>query len=298
MTVLGDTGGQTGGEGTGSGGGTGSGAGNTGGATSGGAGGGAQGSGQAQGNTGGTPSWRDSLPEDIKNDPSILPFSDLTNFTKSFISTKALVGKKGIIPPGEKATDEEWGRFYKDLGQPELDKYEIKAPEGRDVSPETITKYKELAHKHGLLPKQAQGLIEDYTSFEHQAEEAEANAVAVESVAQLNILKAEWGEGYQKQVDLAKLAITESKIAGIKEWIDTGMGDDPMVIKILNFTGKLLGEDKLRGQGSGNMGQTPTEIEKEHEKLQAELFTLRSNDPRYKPLENRVMDLAKKRWGT
>lgn len=212
----------------------------------------------------GTVNWRDSLPDDIKSHTAISQFPDVGMLAKSYIHAQSMVGKKGVIVPGEKASDEEWGSFFKSIGQPERDKYDIKAPEGVQVNPEVLNQFKEMAHKNGLLPKQAQGLLDWYTKYEGQViaqTKAQKDAAEKQSVEQL---KVEWGEGFDKQSKLAQMAVNELGGDEFKKYLgDKGLINDTYLAKVFAKVGKLMGEDKIRGEGGGKFGMTPVEIQSE-----------------------------------
>lgn len=259
-TILGD-GGAAGAAGT-SGGGGAAGAGGTGGS------GGSGGSGAAA-------SWRDSLPDDLKADPSLQPFSDVATLAKSYVSTKAMVGKKGVIVPGEKATDEEWTRFYREAGQPELDKFDVKIPDGKKTDPALVSKFKEIAHKTGLLPRQAQGMLEWYTGLEEEAGKTRDATKKVEMKEQWEGLRKEWGQGYDRQMEIGEFGVRELG-EDVANWLlKTGLSKDANMVKILNRFGKAVGaEDKIRGDGGGGRisgGQTPAEIQKQIDNIRGNL---------------------------
>lgn len=79
------------------------------------AGGGDPGAGQ-----GGGQAWTAFLPEDMRQHPEIARYADdLPGLAKDYLNKNALVGKKGVIPPGDKATETDWDAFYKQLGRPD-----------------------------------------------------------------------------------------------------------------------------------------------------------------------------------
>lgn len=258
MSLLGDQGG------TGQGGGTGSGGGGNAGA-----GGGAGNAGANSGGGGGqSASWRDSLPEDIRANPALAQIHDIPSLAKSFVHAQSVIGKKGVFPPGEKATDEEWTQFFKSIGQPELEKFEIALPKDKQTNPELVTKFKALAHKNGLLPKQAQALMDWYVNEETGAADARTKASKLENDAQLETLKKDWGEGYDKQVALARLAVNELGGEVFQQYLTkSGLADNAQLARFMAKVGKLLGEDKIRGDGGGKLGQTREEIQGEINKV-------------------------------
>jgi hypothetical protein len=237
---------------------------------------GAQGSNQsgAGANVDGNQSWRDSLPDDIKSDPSLQVFNDVPSLAKSYLSTKAHVGKKGVIVPTDKSSDEEWSAFFKSAGQPELDKYEIKAPQGVNANPEAVAKFKEIFHKAGLLPRQAQAVLDAYLPYAQETANSRAEALKAQRQEGLANLKKEWGQGWDKQIGYAKLFMREHGGDGAMEWqSNTDIGNDAMFLKLMAKAGSLMGEDKLRGDGGATTGKTPAEIQSRIDSLM--------QDPKY-----------------
>lgn len=208
--------------------------------------------------------WRDELPEDIRGNGAIAQFKDIASLAKSYVHAQSLIGKKGVVVPGEKATPEEWASFYKAIGQPEADKFEVSGPKDVKLNETFLKGFKEVAHKSGLLPKQAQGLLEWYLETEKTfAGEAQAT-VKAEQERGLDELKKEWGQGYTKQIALAKAAVKELGDQDLIAYLDqSGLGNDPKLIRLMAKAGALLGEDHIRGEGGGQFGKTPAEIRKE-----------------------------------
>lgn len=232
---------------------------------------GAPGGGAGTGASGGSASWRDTLPEDIRANPAISSFQDIPSLTKAFIETKSMVGKKGVVLPGEKATDEEWGNFYKSLGVPEADKYELAPPQGVELDAGFVSAFKETALKAGLLPRQASAMLAKYSEFQKQGETAELKEIETIAKEQMEGLKKEWGDGYDKEIRTAQVAVKELGGEDFVKYLDeSGLGNDVQVIKFMSKVGKLLGEDKLREGGAiSTDAQTRTEIQGQLDDLRA-----------------------------
>lgn len=225
---------------------------------------------QGTGNGGSSSSWRDSLPDELKSHGSLQNFTDIASLAKSYVHAQQAIGKKGVIPPNEKSSDEEWSQFYKSIGQPELDKYEVKAPEGKQVNEDVVKNFKEMAYKSGLLPKQAQGLMDWYIKNEEGAVASQLAAKEMKTKEGLTNLKKEWGDGYSKQIAMAELPLKEfGDEDTIKHFKELGITKDPTFIKFMNKVSSLMGEDKLRGQGEGKFGKTPAELKSELDTIMA-----------------------------
>ena len=219
----------------------------------------------------GASSWRDALPEELKSNPALGQIQDLPSLAKSYLHAQSLVGKKGVIPPNQNSSDEEWSAFYKTLGQPELEKFTVDA-KGKQVAPEMLNKFKETAHKLGLLPKQAQGLYDFIVGQEEAGAQSRTQAAQQAKLEGLNTLKKEWGQGFDKEVSAARLAVREVGGQEFMEFLEkSGLGDDVNVIRAMAKFGKLLGEDRIRGEAGGRFGRTPAEVQNEIAKIQGDM---------------------------
>lgn len=267
-----------------------------------GAGAGTQGTGQSAGTqTGkaGVQSWRDSLPEDIRANPSLLPVENVETLAKSYIHAQSLIGKKGVFPPGDKASPEDWGKFYDSLGRPAKDKYEIKPSDKVTVDPKVLEGFKEQAYNAGLMPQKAQEMLNWYaetTAAQAQAAQAEKQTQAI---AQQAGLKQRWGEGYDKELARADLALTElgpEAAPYIKHLQESGLSKDVKLIELFNLMAKkYLKEDQLKGEAVGSMGQTPNEIEEELAKMWAHPAMTDKNHREHQIIVNKMGELNRKK---
>jgi hypothetical protein len=239
--------------------------GNPGGAGAGGAAGGSGAAGSGAGGGQAQPSWRDTLPDDLKNNPALQTFSDVTNLAKSYVSAQQTIGKKGVIVPGEKATEEDWSTFYKGIGVPDLEKFHVEQPKDTPIDGERLTKFKEMAHASGLLPRQAQALLSKYTAYEKELVDGQVKQIEEAQGRQIAALKKEWGDGWDKQVSYANYVVKEIGGEDFAKYISkTGIGNDVNFIKIFAKLGEMLGGEKaLAGAGATKFGNTPQEIQTE-----------------------------------
>ena len=217
--------------------------------------------------------FQDLIPESFREEKSLTNFNNMEDFVKSYLHAQKLVGSDKIPVPNKHATDEDWNEVFKRLGapnDPEGYKYSFKDEE---VDQEQIKAFNQTAHKLGLLPKQAEGLIKFYNEFNNtQAQALEEQA----ATAQLNTeaeLKKEFGPQYGKRLDQAKKLATET--VGIDVLNNTiledgsRLGDNIHIIKAFSMLADKLSEDEIiKGDGVGYM--TANEIEKEIAELTEE----------------------------
>jgi hypothetical protein len=197
------------------------------------------------------PSWRDQLEEGIRSDPSLSHIQDIGSLAKSYVNAQKMIGADKIAVPSKHATPEDWQGVFRKLGLPEtVDKYELEAP--KDSDPELIKGFKDIAHKNGILPKQAGELLKFYQGINDKAK-ADIQAQQTQAVeAGVKELRTEWGDHYDHEVLNAKAALKRFGDDKLNQWLEeSGAGNSPHVIRLLNRMGKTLGEDQLRGVGGG-----------------------------------------------
>ena len=216
------------------------------------------------GTSGGSASWRDSLPEGIRGDASIQSMPDVPTLAKAFIETKSLVGKKGIVPINEKSTDEEKATFYKSLGMPEAEKYEVRLPDGHKIPEARLKSLKELGHKIGILPGQLNEFIADQVKYDTESATNSKAALTAETQKNITSLRNEWGAAFEKNVAYAQSAVREVGGQALLDHLEkTGLGNDIEVIRAFSKMGQFFGEDKLRVGGNVTQGKTPAEANAE-----------------------------------
>lgn len=209
------------------------------------------------------PDWATGLPDDLKSHPSLANYSDLPTFVKSAIEAEKLIGKKGVIKPGENATPEEINKFYNELGRPEkAEGYALKRPESwpEDLAfTETLVpKTQEIFHKNGLTDAQAKGLWEDYHGMIAEASKEQGAMAKVDVDRGIAELKVEWGgeDKYKANVETAVMAVKEFGGDKLVDFLnETGLGDHPALIKAFANAGKQLREDGFIGGDTKNSGQ-------------------------------------------
>jgi len=217
--------------------------------------------------------FKDLIPENFKEEKSLENFNNMEDFVKSYLHAQKLVGADKIPVPNKHATDEDWNEVFKKLGapnSPEDYKYNFKDEE---VDQSTVQEFNKAAHRLGLLPKQAEGLIKFYNemnvnnaaSQEQQAAEAQMNTEAE--------LKKEFGPQYAKRLDQAKRLAVNSLGEDFLEntYLKDGsrLGDNLKVIKAFSDLADKLSEDPII-QGDGSSYMTAKDIEKEINELTQE----------------------------
>jgi hypothetical protein len=244
-------------------------------------------------------SWKEAIPEDLRNDPNISKFTELEALAKSYVNATRMIGQDKVAVPNNNSTEDQWNEVYNKLGRPESpDKYKLEV--NSDVVPldeSAVKSFAENAHKLGLNNKQAQGILEFYkNSMEGSVQQSQVDMETAQAQTEQELRK-EWGRAYDDNIRkagaLAK-ANMNPEILDMQLQDGTRLGDHPAIIKGFAGIANLLSEDKLVSTESENVSQGTdyaAEISKivndrdgpywnkahpDHDKIVQQVFTLRT----------------------
>lgn len=213
-----------------------------------------------------------SLDPEIGSDPSLKVFKDVKDLAKSYVHAQKMLGKDKTILPGKNSTPEEWQQLFHKLGVPqELDKYEIKKGEKYVASDEVINEFKKLAFENNLLPNQAQKML-DWFNDRASNNMTKAQADQQEKMQQnWQNLEKEWGAGFEKNIQAAKTVVKEFGSPEIIDYLnETGLGDDPKLVKFLAQIGQNLKEDSFKEEAVSHLAMTPQEAKKKYTEIMSD----------------------------
>jgi len=255
----------------------------TGGDNSGGDGGGARmGSGGGTGGEGGVVykpdgSYRDALPEDVRTDPSLANLDSVEKLAREHVNAQKLLGRKGVILPGENAKPEDWDKVYNALGRPaKADGYDLtgfKPPEGLPWNAEAQTEILPLLHKRGLTQAQLVGVMQDYAEVQNKHFTAMNKNAAKFADSTIKTLKKEWGAEADQNLDAADREAryffdTDLAAArGLRLADGTYVLDHPLLAKAFKRVADEFGEDNIvtrkrpLGGGANDKGSAKAEID-------------------------------------
>ena len=217
--------------------------------------------------------FKDLIPENFREEKSLENFNNMEDFVKSYLHAQKMVGADKIPVPNKHSTDEDWNEVFKRLGAPSSPddyKYDFK---DQEMDSGQVQEFNKTAHKLGLLPKQAEGLIKFYNEMNGNIA---ANQEEQAAQAQLNVeaeLKKEFGPQFNKRLDQAKRLAVNSLGQDFLEntYLKDGsrLGDNLTVIKAFSSLADKLSEDPII-QGDGSSYMTAKDIEKEITELTQE----------------------------
>jgi len=210
--------------------------------------------------------FKDLIPESFKEEKSLENFNNMEDFVKSYLHAQKLVGADKIPVPNKHATDEDWNEVFKRLGapgNPEDYKYNLK---DQEMDTGQLQEFNKTAHRLGLLPKQAEGLIKFYNELNGNIASNQEDQAAEAQLATETELKKEYGPQFAKRLDQAKRLAVNSLGQDFLEntYLKDGsrLGDNLTVIKAFSDLADKLSEDPII-QGDGASYMTAKDIEKE-----------------------------------
>ena len=217
--------------------------------------------------------FKDLIPDNFKEDKSLNNFNNMEDLLKSYKHAQSLVGADKIPVPNKHATEEDWNEVFKRLGAPEKPedyKYDFK---DQEMDSQQVSEFNKTAHKLGLLPKQAEGLIKYYNEMNGNKAASEEGAAAEAQLVTETELKKEFGPQFSKRLDQAKKLAVNSLGSDFLEntYLKDGsrLGDNLNVIKAFSQLADKLSEDEIiKGDGSEYM--TAKDLEKEINELTQE----------------------------
>ena len=215
--------------------------------------------------------WKAGLSDDLRADKSLENIKDISSLAKSYIHAQRLVGADKIPVPNKFATEKDWDAVYEKLGRPKTaDEYKYNLSEDQKVDTEALKNFSSQAHKLGLLPTQAQGMVNYYNEMVgKQLADAESISTSQREKA-MTELKTEWGQAYDQKLQKANAVVSSvfpKGIMSINLEDGTKLGDHSEVIKAFAALGEKMGEDDII-KSDGPVYMTPKEIEKQIGELQ------------------------------
>lgn len=223
-------------------------------------------------------SFQDSLPEDLRGNPSLKNFNDVGSLAKSYVHAQRMVGADKIPLPGNNSTDDDWSRVYDKLGRPaDIKDYDVSLP---DIFEDDG--FRKSIHAAGLNQKQAASVAQFMQS---QTEAANEKLNAYQEQAKLDTeaeLKAKYGKTFEDAIKRAQAtakyflgskgdAASEDNIFGNYRLADGRMlGDLPELIVLLESVSHELAEDDLKLDSSNENAMTPQDAQDEIDQLQAD----------------------------
>jgi hypothetical protein len=222
------------------------------------------------------PSWKEALPQELKDAPSLKDYKDVAGLAKSHVELQKMVGNS-IRPPGPDAAPEARQEFFtklqklvpelvnsKDeaallsaLGKPQKPEEYSPPTELKDLPEAVVNGWRAQAAELGLTKKQAEAALKK--QFEAYSQ---MNVTIENSKSEL---KKDWGTALEERTRLAAVAAEKMGFPpAALDIIKSGKGSATEMKAFYNMA-KALGMDKpgnemsQQGPGSNAAAMTPLE---------------------------------------
>lgn len=207
------------------------------------------------------PGWAKAAGVDESLEAKFRTFKGLSD---SYINLEKTLSKDKVPLPGKDATDADLDAFYAKVGRPEKpDGYGFKRPDDLDASmwdDKRVADFSNLAHKLGLTPRQAQGIID----HELVTARAMAKAAADRPAETVALLRKEWGA--DADAKLAAASAIAKQLGGDEIVGDPLLANHPGFIRAFAKVAEALAEKPgvpgARSQALGAAGGIQAEIDK------------------------------------
>lgn len=224
-------------------------------------------------------SWSETagIEEPIRKHPSLKDFKSTNDLAKSWVNAQKLIGKDKIPVPGEKATKEEWDTVYTRLGRPEkpegyeIDKVKVEGlPENFPMNENLRTGFTAKAHEVGLSKKQAGDLYKWFMAENVKEYNGMLNGTKEGREKGETSLRNEWGAAFDERVAVARKIIHSQGDPELIAYLEeTGLGNDPRMVKFMFNVGRHFSEDDL-GKGANLVNMSPQEALEEIAHIRAD----------------------------
>jgi hypothetical protein len=195
--------------------------------------------------------WRDSLPEEIRGEKSLLTFSDLPGMAKQLVNAQKMIGADKIVKPTDKSTPEDWEAYYAAGGRPAA------ATDYKVVLPEALKEhYDEKVLGAALTKLHAAGLTQKQVDVVLSLDGERLTTGLAAQKAELEGRRAKGLEELQKRIGgdvnspkfkeaqgIIHRVLAENMQAGDLPAIQEAINDNPQIADLLIKVGRKFLED-------------------------------------------------------
>jgi len=195
-----------------------------------------------------TDGWKETLPEDIRNEVCLNTVTDVSSMAKQFVHAQRMIGKDKIVVPKEGSPEADWEAFYIAAGRPETaGDYNLKRPEELPeeyFSQDLANKAQDLFYKIGLSKKQADALMAFNTSNTLSALKDKENAEELAEQTAHDALNEKWGNAKPQRMHLGNVAINEAAQGdeGFQKQLSEAIGTNAILVEAFSNLGAKFAE--------------------------------------------------------
>lgn len=210
--------------------------------------------------------WRDALPEELKNDPTLQNINDVESLAKTAVHQQKMIGNRIPMPKN----DEEKAELYSKLGRPDEPKnYEVDVPQDYQeyFREESMNEFRNVAHKIGLNNEQVKALMDFQINEINHELENRGSQINVQREEVEQTLKQEWGFDYDKNVRAAQRALQVYGDNDVLELMNTEAGNHPALIRMFAKLGAEVTEDMAKNTQNNRLAVSPIDAKQEIQQI-------------------------------
>ena len=196
---------------------------------------------------------------------------DYGKISQSYLQLEKHLGKDKMAIPGENSSPEEWRDTFTKMGLPEsVENYSLTntLPDGYTADESLVEGFKAKAHEMGILPNQAQGIMDFFNDFSVKGIEAQAAAGNQAQQEGFDGLKQDWGQSYEHRVQGANSALSQfASKEEIAKLNDSGLMNNPTFLQVFDKVAKGMSEDNFTPESKGTFGMSPEGAQEQIQKL-------------------------------
>lgn len=214
---------------------------------------------------------------------------------KMLDNSQALIGKRVFAPPAQEAPQEEWDKFFNSMRPESPEGYQFGQVEGL---PEQIDmadiqkKASQFFHKHGLTPKQADGLFKDYVldlveQSKGMSEKSKEQNAALDKEFD-DLVNQHFGDQYEIKAKEAISFISTKMPEGLRSAFSDAENNPKMLaslVALVDVANKEIGDIKRKYGAEDTLGGGDAPASRSIDDVRRELASLRVS-PEYKDFTN------------
>ena len=218
---------------------------------------------------GAPPAWMEGegwTPE-LKGDKTLSKYKSPADLAVAHVNLQKMMGSKVDVPdvntPPEKAQ-----AFWSRLGVPDTPEgYTPPAiPEGYTLDENLMGGFRKLAHEVKISKEGADKLMSWYVAEELKKATGYQAEYAAEKEEGMKALRGEWGAAADQNIGLCQRVVAEFGGADVQAVLnETGVGNDPRMVKFLAKLGRVMAEDGL--MTTQDLGKSSTDAQTEINKV-------------------------------
>lgn len=189
--------------------------------------------------------WYDTLPDDLKTDPTVAKYTSLEGATRGLVGAVKLIGERPENLMKRPAAGDDAGtrKVLHQLGLPESpETYTLQPIEGGTPHDTPLaTFFRDACYEFGVLPGAMQGVFSKMSTFLAEVEKDQNTAKENHEAAQAKALQEQFGAALDDTV--ARAEAVADKFGLVKDINDAGLGMHPGLIGALAKLFPMIQED-------------------------------------------------------